>query len=614
MSNILHTYVPKVKYNKIQGKPYVTVSAKGISNGLSDTYNDGADFGPDTMLNATSKDQYGPPYTQTTGIQEAIDYVWNNGGGRVYIKNGTYNLTGSINTISYGNYPGTLGTTYNASQILPPLEIIGESMDGVLLQGQTPGIWIVQNTAGNYVYVQYLLLKNLTFKSTYPTPSSPEPNTLTVNFTYVGPYANLGVEDNIIIWKNVHVIGTQGTSGNFSDFMNGTPYTLRIMDNIIWENIPGWNLNLPTNNPPIIITRNYKVIVGPGPGMIDNALATVGGGGTSIPSAIVDMDLIFDGTNANNAAYGGSGWLAFQLGPNNPPANLYGKIKIKAINTGNLAGSATSYSVIIGASNFANIDINGAGNVGNIIVSGSANGMGGSHNKYKIKINGAGNVITYVDSGYGYNDYDIDVTLTSSVNNAMFTYNLPNGTASLYDRIKIKFYSPNGSTYSQSLLRTYYNVSSNVLIEKAYLPNWPSGNVALGYLTNGTLNRINWKNVFPYPNIFLNDMFGGSNYNGPFPNLSSSISANTVYQNYYYDDVYVIAQVTMNQTSTASASASIQVGSSSTSLTAYDQVSEPAGTTAGQVKTLRALVPLGWYYEIATSNATINAVYIEPAS
>jgi len=100
MSNILHTYVPKVKYSKIQGKPYVTVSAKGISNGLSDTYNDGADFGPDTMLNATSPNQYGPPYTQTVGIQEAINYVSNLGGGIVLVKKGTYAQSAS-NTIIY---------------------------------------------------------------------------------------------------------------------------------------------------------------------------------------------------------------------------------------------------------------------------------------------------------------------------------------------------------------------------------------------------------------------------------------------------------------------------------------------------------------------------------
>jgi len=55
--------------------PYVTVSSKGMSNGLSDIPNDGADFGPDTLLGTSSKGQYGPPYTQTVGIQEAMNYA-----------------------------------------------------------------------------------------------------------------------------------------------------------------------------------------------------------------------------------------------------------------------------------------------------------------------------------------------------------------------------------------------------------------------------------------------------------------------------------------------------------------------------------------------------------
>ena len=56
--------------------PYITVSAKGISNGLSDIPNDGADFGPDTLYGTSSKGMYGPPYTQTTGIQEAWNYAF----------------------------------------------------------------------------------------------------------------------------------------------------------------------------------------------------------------------------------------------------------------------------------------------------------------------------------------------------------------------------------------------------------------------------------------------------------------------------------------------------------------------------------------------------------
>jgi len=592
-------YVPQ---KIIQTKPFIIVSAKGISNGLSNTFNDGADFGPDTLLNATSPSQYGPPYTQTSGIQEAMDYVWNNGGGRVYIKNGTYNLTGSIAPSPY-NYPGVLGTTYNASLNLPPLEIVGESMDGVILQGQTPGIWLIQNSAGNYIGIQYLLLKNLTFKSTYPTPSSPEPKTFSVYFTFPGVFTNTGVEDTIIIWKNVHVIGTQGTNGGFSDFIGATQKSIRIMDNVIWENVPGWNPSIPNNGTVTLIAKNYKVIVGPGPGMIDNAVAinyNQSGANTAI---FTDMDFIFDGSSATNSAYGGSGWLVFALASGSPPLNVYGKIRVKALNTGNV------YPLLNGATNFANIEIDGSGNVGGLSLGGAS-----THNKYRIKINGTGNVTAFVGSGYGYNEYDLDVTLTSSNNGALLAYSLPGGTTPLYDRVRIKFNSPNGSIYNGGLIATFGGSASNVLVEEAYVPDWPAGYGAVGGIGNGTSNRINWKKVIPYPNIFLNDVFGGSYYNGPFPNQSSSISVNTVYQNHYFTDVYVIAQVTMNQTSTASASASIQVGSSSTSLTVYEQVSEPAGVTAGQVKTLRALVPLGWYYEIATTNATINAVYIEPAS
>ena len=56
----------------IIGKPEITVSAKGIQNGTSVYLNDGADFGPDTKLGATTLGQYGPPFTTTNGISELI--------------------------------------------------------------------------------------------------------------------------------------------------------------------------------------------------------------------------------------------------------------------------------------------------------------------------------------------------------------------------------------------------------------------------------------------------------------------------------------------------------------------------------------------------------------
>jgi len=89
-------YVPVLLERNVKGSTAVTVSAKGISNGLGDEFNDGADFGPDTLLNATAPGQFGPPYSITAGIQEAINYAVALGGGKVYLKRGTYTVSQNI--------------------------------------------------------------------------------------------------------------------------------------------------------------------------------------------------------------------------------------------------------------------------------------------------------------------------------------------------------------------------------------------------------------------------------------------------------------------------------------------------------------------------------------
>jgi hypothetical protein len=118
MSDILHTYVPRVKYNNVQGKPYVTVSAKGISNGLSDTYNDGADFGVDTLQGATAPGQYGPPYSNTWGIQEAVNYAAMKGGGIVLLRTGTY----------------IWGSGTQSVNVKQGVTIMGEGIDATIIQ------------------------------------------------------------------------------------------------------------------------------------------------------------------------------------------------------------------------------------------------------------------------------------------------------------------------------------------------------------------------------------------------------------------------------------------------------------------------------------------------
>ena len=66
--------------------------------------------------------------------------------------------------------------------------------------------------------------------------------------------------------------------------------------------------------------------------------------------------------------------------------------------------------------------------------------------------------------------------------------------------------------------------------------------------------------------------------------------------------------VTLNPTSSAAASVSLAIGSSSTLGSTMDAFSLPSGATslAGMTQTEKAEVPSGWYYSLTATNATIG--------
>lgn len=111
------------KYNWIglYGKPYITVSAKGLANGLSTIFNDGADFGPDTPLN---NDISSGQKTQTSGIQEAINYLptaeYLGQGGNIAIGNtGNVRLLSSLYTMT-GKISIPVGSILNIQGLNTP--------------------------------------------------------------------------------------------------------------------------------------------------------------------------------------------------------------------------------------------------------------------------------------------------------------------------------------------------------------------------------------------------------------------------------------------------------------------------------------------------------------
>ena len=70
-----------VTSSAVRGRGAITVSDKGIANGLSDIVNDGADFGVDT------------PQTQTSGIQEAVNYAIANNRSEIKLLDGIFYIT-----------------------------------------------------------------------------------------------------------------------------------------------------------------------------------------------------------------------------------------------------------------------------------------------------------------------------------------------------------------------------------------------------------------------------------------------------------------------------------------------------------------------------------------
>ena len=126
--------IQTANWNDLKGKPFITVSSKGIANGLSSIPNDGADFGPDT------------PGTKTSGIQEAkeaLPHITNAASGRSV-------TVGSI-VIMFKGYP---------IMITEPIVIYDDefveirSYDGLTLPIQPPNkpiVYIENSTSGGDV-------------------------------------------------------------------------------------------------------------------------------------------------------------------------------------------------------------------------------------------------------------------------------------------------------------------------------------------------------------------------------------------------------------------------------------------------------------------------------
>ena len=89
-----------VAYKEKAKVPEIVVSAKGVANGLSEEYNDGWDFGPDSYNpNSTAS----IPYTQSTGFLEAWEYAYPKNLEIVINGNVSINENITLSAPLYGN-------------------------------------------------------------------------------------------------------------------------------------------------------------------------------------------------------------------------------------------------------------------------------------------------------------------------------------------------------------------------------------------------------------------------------------------------------------------------------------------------------------------------------
>ena len=101
------------------------------------------------------------------------------------------------------------------------------------------------------------------------------------------------------------------------------------------------------------------------------------------------------------------------------------------------------------------------------------------------------------------------------------------------------------------------------------------------------------------------------------PNRSPALSVNppvsgTVYQNTNAFDIRLKIPITYSPTSSAAATLATGISNTST-VTTTTKVSIPAGAVTGAIYTYDMVVPLGWYFEIVVTNATIGTVEVEAA-
>jgi hypothetical protein len=199
-----------VAYKEKVKVPEVVVSAKGVANGLSEEYNDGWDFGPDSYDPTSTAN---PPYTQTSGIQEAQDYLTD--GGHIILGNGDFYIYDTINISNDNIVISGAGMQGYEAGVLSP-----ESGTRIVL-GNNVNKTMINVTGARYIFENFVINGN-----------SPNNTTTGLYGIYAGT-SNLGMDLHL---RTIYVIQVNG----IGIYSNSGIY----LETVITEGNSSWGLYL----------------------------------------------------------------------------------------------------------------------------------------------------------------------------------------------------------------------------------------------------------------------------------------------------------------------------------------------------------------------------------
>ena len=540
-----------VAYKEKAKVPEVVVSAKGVANGLSEDYNDGWDFGPDSYDPDSTASI---PYTQTTGIQEAVTYIASNGGGEIEVVTGEYIVNTTISILSSHIHIHGKGT------IIPSSSFSGNAYGDVFV--------INVDEAG---FLEDISIDGLKFD-----------------------FKNLPSDSSINV-NGIHVKYTNATTAT-------EYYNIRIT-NISGFNLPSNSTTYYANNALVYVTATNTGPTRPQGVIINNVFAynsyciiqTAGTSGVTI-SNVTGVDLTGNGIMIG---YGNYVDNSINFGPDTTSA-------LVNINLGN-----AEYALPFDSSNntYAGLYINASAfTVSNVIVGGFGTGIVAQNpeNEGEAVIS---NAVVMENSGQGItllgnsDTYIHPITLmgVTSYGNGFGTGGSTGESGSGLVTYGASFKAIGCMITGNNGYGLYVANDNNVeitgFVDKFTDFGTENPNGAGAYFVDSFFAGS--------PNMIIE---GTGFTNSPTISANPPVSA-TVYQNTNPYAIEIDLPVYASTSGTAGY-VTIAKGSSSSSLTTIGNQFVNGSTSSTSVDIIRLRVPAGWYYEFTASGVTFGTASV----